>query len=59
MLMTKAPDRMLNSYGHYTTSLLVIDPCAHELTLPRRLMPASVIDNISKNREEVIRIVDE
>jgi hypothetical protein len=59
MLMMKAPNRMSNSYGHYTINLLVINLCVHELTLPRRLIPASAIDNISKNREEVIRIVDE
>jgi hypothetical protein len=31
----------------------------HELTLPRRLIPTSVIDNTSKNREEGTKIVDE
>jgi hypothetical protein len=31
----------------------------HELTLPRRLIPASAIENTSKNREEIIKIADE
>jgi hypothetical protein len=35
MLMMKAQNRMSNPSSHYTMTLLVINPCAHELTLPR------------------------
>jgi hypothetical protein len=33
--------------------------CTYELTTPRRLIPASAIENTRKNKEEAIRIVDE
>jgi hypothetical protein len=31
----------------------------HKLTSPRKLIPASTIENTSKNREETIKIADE
>jgi hypothetical protein len=49
---------MVNPYNHYTMTLLVINLCAHELTSPRRLIPASAIENTSKNREEAIEIAN-
>jgi hypothetical protein len=58
-LMMKAPNRTSNPYNHYTMTMLVMNPCIHELTLPRRLIPASAIKNTIKNKEEAIRIVDE
>jgi hypothetical protein len=57
--MMKAPNRTSNPYNHYTMTMLVMNPCIHELTLPRRLIPASAIENTIKNKEEAIRIVDE
>jgi hypothetical protein len=38
--------------SHYNMDPLVINPCEHELTSPRRLIPASAIENTSKNGEE-------
>jgi hypothetical protein len=53
MLMTKAPNSVgLNLCNYYTTAPLVTNPCAHELTSPRRLCPYKQIENTSKNRKE-------
>jgi hypothetical protein len=59
-LMTKT----LNSIGsnrcnHYTTALLVTNPCTHELASPRRLYPCKRIENTSKNRKKQSQIADE
>jgi hypothetical protein len=40
-------------------TLLVINLCTHELTMPRRLIPTMAIENTSKNKEDAIRIADE
>jgi hypothetical protein len=53
-LMTKAPNRTSNPYSHCTTALLVSNPCDMNLTSPRRLIPASAIENTSKNEEDAI-----
>jgi hypothetical protein len=37
--MMKALNRIIEPCSHYTTALLVINLCAHELTSPRRLIP--------------------
>jgi hypothetical protein len=58
-LMKKARNRTSIPCSHYTTTLLVINMCTYELTTPRRLIPASAIENTRKNKEEAIRIVDE
>jgi hypothetical protein len=58
-LMMKAPNRTSNPCNHYTMTLLVINPCAHQLTSPKMFIPASAIENTSKNREEAIEIVNE
>jgi hypothetical protein len=42
MLMMKAPNSVgLNLCSHYTTALLVTNPCAHKLALPRSYVPKS------------------
>jgi hypothetical protein len=59
MLMIKAPNRTLNSYSHYTTTLLVINACTHELFSPRMLISTSVIEITTKNEEDAIIITNE
>jgi hypothetical protein len=56
-LMMKASNRTLNPCSHHTMIMLVINPCAHELTSPRRLIHVSAIKNTRKNREEAIKIL--
>jgi hypothetical protein len=52
MLITKAPNRTSNPYSHYITAPLIINPGAHKLTSPRRLILAIAIKNTIKNKED-------
>jgi hypothetical protein len=44
----------MNICNHYITGSLVINLCTYELTLTKILIPTSVIENIRKNKEDVI-----
>jgi hypothetical protein len=50
----KAPNNVgSNLCSHYTTALLVTNPCAHELASARRLCLCKRIENTSKNNLEL------
>jgi hypothetical protein len=57
--MMKALSRLIETMQSLHHSSLVTNTRANELALPRRLIPASTIENTSKNRKNTTKLADE